>query len=256
MATQTAPLVVNPTEPKTANVALIAAGIALVVLGQIYLVFAKSINWDEFLHLSQIHDLRDGRLVWAFQVLHTRIFYWLPLVTSDVIQQVQIARLAMLGFELVTIAAIYGLARLFVSIEAALLTSLAYISGGYVFLHGFSLRPDPIFTALMMSALWLAATQRLRFPTALVISALIGISGAATIKSVLYLPCFAGIIWWRLADTENRRQALRTVAIIAVLAPLVFAPAPRVRLSSRRSVRSAATQAAQERSPLQGAEQL
>ena len=136
MATQTAPLVVNPTEPKTANVALIAAGIALVVLGQIYLVFAKSINWDEFLHLSQIHDLRDGRLVWAFQVLHTRIFYWLPLVTSDVIQQVQIARLAMLGFELVTIAAIYGLARLFVSIEAALLTSLAYISGGYVFLHG------------------------------------------------------------------------------------------------------------------------
>ena len=215
----------SPARLKTASSALIGAAIVLVVLGQTYLIFTKSINWDEFLHLSQIHDLRGGRLVQAFQMLHTRIFYWVPLVATDVIRQVQVVRLGMLGFELVTIAAIFGLARRFVPVEAALLSCLAYVGGGQVFQHGFALRPDPIATAMLMSALWLAATQRLKLPVVLAIGALIGLGGAATIKDALYLPCFAGIAWWRYSEATDRRQVLRAVATVGVVASLVFAVA-------------------------------
>ena len=56
---------------RAASPALIVGAIAVVLVAQVYLVFAKSINWDEFLHLSQLHDLRGGRLVHAFQMLQT-----------------------------------------------------------------------------------------------------------------------------------------------------------------------------------------
>jgi len=209
----------------TSRARVLILAIAAVVLAQVWLVFVKSINWDEFLHHSQIHDLRGGRLFQAFQMLHTWIYIWVPALSDEVIRQIQFVRLANLGFELITLAALFGIARRFASVEASLLACLAYVGGGGVFLHGFAERPDPIATAFLMSALWIAATRRLDTAHALAAALLIGLAGVATIKSALYLPCFAGIAWWRMNEEGEHERTLRAVLLVALAAPVVFAVA-------------------------------
>ncbi len=66
----------------------------LLIAAQVFLVFTKSFNWDEFYHFSMVHDLPKGRLTWDFQTLYIRLFLWVPAVTDDLIAQLQIARLA------------------------------------------------------------------------------------------------------------------------------------------------------------------
>ena len=45
---------------------------------QLYLVFFKSFNWDEFLHYNFVYRLRDGTLNAPYQVVHLRLLWWAP----------------------------------------------------------------------------------------------------------------------------------------------------------------------------------
>lgn len=204
-----------------ASRALIAAILAVAGL-QAWLVFTKAINWDEFFHFSQVYELQQGRLTRDLQVLHARLFGWATMVPGGVIRQIEAARLAMLGCELIAAAAIAGLARRFAGTEAALIAALAWIGGGLVFLHGFSFRADPMATASLMVALWLMGTRRLSWGVVLGAGFLIGLAGMMTVKAVIYAPCFAGIAWLRLAEADNRKATLLRLVLIPAVAAIAF----------------------------------
>src|SRR3546814_21017279 len=79
----------------------------------------------------------------------------------DAVDQIRVARLFMFGFELFTLCAIYGMARHFSGRLPGALAALAYLTGGYVFQHGFSYRADPMAAAFLMGSLWLLLSSRL-----------------------------------------------------------------------------------------------
>lgn len=195
----------------------------LLIAAQIFLVFTKSFNWDEFYHFSMVHDLPKGRLTWDFQTLYIRLFLWVPAVTDDLIMQLQIARLGMLGFELVAVAMVVRLAREFVDHKTALITGIVYLAGGYIFTQGFSFRTDPVATAALMLALYLFATRDLTIGRVLAVGVLVGLAGLVTIKSIFYAPCFLAFAIRRLMDAPAawRAAALR-IAAVPIVALLTF----------------------------------
>ncbi|MFC6657678.1 hypothetical protein ACFQEX_20515 [Roseibium salinum] len=193
-------------------------------LTQAALIFLKSMNWDEFLHFSQVYDLANGRLVWFFQTLQSRLFFWAPAVSPDIITQLQAARFVMLGFEIVAVMMVILLARQFVDREIALLTGLVYLAGGYTFAHGFSYRPDPMAAATLMTALYVLARRDLSVWNILLTGSLVGLAGMMTVKSIFYLPCFAGIAVFRLLESRSSQgMTLLRVAAVPVVAVIVFA---------------------------------
>lgn len=208
--------------PPSSRVATLLVAIGCIVALQVWLIFNKSINWDEFFHFSQIYELKAGRLSRDLQVLHARLFAWAPLVSDDIITQIQTARFVMLGGELVATAAIIALAHRFVSRETAWLAGFAYLSAGYVFNHGFSFRSDPLLAGLLMTALWALGTRKLNFATLGLVAMLIGAAGLMNMKAVFYAPCFAGIAWMRIADAPNRTTILLRLCAVPAIAALAF----------------------------------
>lgn len=195
---------------------------ALALLLQLELVFNRPVNWDEFYHLSEAHAFHQGRLTEALQVFYARAFFWLPMLPLDGIDQIRVARLFMLGFELFTLAAIFAMARRFAGALPGALAALAYVTGGYVFQHGFSYRADPMAAAFLMGALWILLESRLDAKAILGAGLLLGLATLTTIKVVLYAPAFAGIAWLRWAEAERSRAMLLRLAAVAA-ASLLFA---------------------------------
>lgn len=210
----------HPADPGEQRTVL--AVLAAVLLLQIELVFNRPVNWDEFYHLSLVHAQAQGRMSEFLQVLHIRLLGWLPLLGLDEIGQIRTARLAMLGCELVTLTAIYALARRFAHRRLALLVPLLYLSAGFVFQHGMSFRADPLVTALLMGALWLLLTSRLRLAALASIALLLALAVLATIKAVLFAPAFAGIAWLRIQHAQNKRDTLVRMIVIGLFAAILL----------------------------------
>lgn len=196
----------------------IIGAFAVVLLLQLELVFNRPINWDEFFHLSEAYAFRQGRLTEALQVLYARAFFWLPMLPVDAVGQIRVARLFMLGFELFTLCAIYGMARRFSGRLLAALATLAYLTGGYVFQHGFSYRADPMAAAFLMGSLWLLLSSRLDAKAILAAALLAALALLATIKVIFYAPAFAAIAWLRWHEAEQPRDMLRRLLILAAAA--------------------------------------
>ncbi|HAU21560.1 MAG TPA: hypothetical protein DCS24_03030 [Erythrobacter sp.] len=206
-------------DPRTALTLL-----ALLLAAQIYLIFYKSFNWDEFLHYSQVYMVKEGALTSLFQVLHVRILSWVPLVADSLVDQLILARFFMWSCTCVTLAAIYGLARQFTSQINAIFAAVAYLSAGYVFTHSFSIRADPMATATLMVSLYVLAAGRLTLQRAIIVGALVGLAGMITAKSVFYAPCFAGLAWWRFTrDGGDWKFIVKLLAIfLAALASFLL----------------------------------
>ena len=196
--------------------------IVLVIAAQFYLVFNKAINWDEFLHYSIVFDLPRGRVVWVFQTIMYRFLDWIPLVAPKVIDGILVARLVMLACEIAAMIFIVLLARKFVDRQAALLAGLLYVSGGFVFLHGFSLRPDPFVAALLMGALYVLAIGRLTVLHIVLAGFLVGLAGMSNMKAIFYAPAFAGVAYLVWHESEKRGRAAFRLAMVPLVAAAVF----------------------------------
>lgn len=199
--------------------------IMLVLVLQLHLALTRSINWDEFHFLGQVHSFASGELTLPMQTLHVRFFAWLVPLDMTGVDQIRIARLFMLVAETVTCGAIITIARRFFVLPTALLCALAYLSAGYVFQHGWSFRTDPIATALSISALAILIRSRLSIGAIAAFAVLLGTAFMVTIKIVLFAPAFAGIAWLRLSEggyTIRRAAYLAAgpIAAIAVAAAL------------------------------------
>lgn len=202
-------------------VQLLSTMLAVVLLLQVELVFSKSVNWDEFFHFSQIHQHLLGRPAPWLQAPFVALFFWVPALPGDNIDHIQLIRLLILPFEIVTIAAIAGMARRFADRETALLCGVIYVTGGYVFLHAFALRADMIAAALLMAALWLILCRPLRGREIALVIFLLALAFVSTIKAVLYAPAFLGVLLFRL-EKPGHRRALASAAILVALAGLAL----------------------------------
>lgn len=201
----------------------VLAVLAAVLLLQLELVFNRPVNWDEFYHLSQVHALHQGRMSEVLQVLHIRALGWVALLPLDEIGQIRVARLVMFAFEAFTLIAIYAMARHFAQGRIALLGPLLYLAAGNVFQHGMSFRADPLVTALLMGALWLLLVSKLGWNALGAIAALVALAGLATIKAVLIAPAFAGLAWYRMAQSKQPKGLAARLTGTAILTALLFA---------------------------------
>lgn len=204
---------------------LIAAFVAVLLL-QLEVLFSRPVNWDEYFHLTEVHMFQQGRLTETLQVLYARAFFWLAWLPVDAVDQIRVARLFMLGFELVTTWAIFAMACRFASRQAAMVAALAYLSGGYVFQHGMSFRADPMAAAFLMGTLYILLTRRLDWRNILFAGFLTGLAFLTTIKIVLYAPAFAAVAWLRWQEADSRAALIRqgigyTAATIAFSALFV-----------------------------------
>lgn len=182
---------------------------AAVLLLQVEVLLNRPVNWDEYFHLTEAHMFQQGRLTETLQVLYARAFFWLALLPVDAVDQIRIARVFMLGFELFTTWAIFALACRFANRPTAMVTALAYLSGGYVFQHGMSFRADPMAAAFLMGTLYILLTRRLDWRWIMLAGCLTGLAFLTTIKIVLYAPAFAAVAWLRWCDSDDRAALIR-----------------------------------------------
>ena len=193
---------------------LLAIGLLLIM--QLSMVFTRAVNWDEFWFYYHVADFERGTLAQPLQSLHVRLFAWLPGLPGSGVEKIQTARVVMLACEVVTLFAIYTLARRFVQRPAAVLATLLYLSAGYVLQHGFSFRTDPMANAALMSALAILGRARLNLLPLAAFALLIAVAGMITIKTVLYAPAFLGLAWMRWSeDRFSVATALRLVGAAA-----------------------------------------
>lgn len=201
--------------------------LAIALAMRLHLIFVFEVNWDEFLNLAMIHDHARGTLHEPVQTAFVHLFAWLPHVAESEVDQVVAARILVFALNIGTSAFLYLICRGFMPVQAAVFAVLCY-STSYVFRHGTSLRTDPIATFFLMAALWLLIQHRFSARRALFAGALIGLAGAATIKSALYLPALGGVLLARIHYSENRPRELglslaatgSALAIFAVLLSL------------------------------------
>ncbi|SIO22572.1 Dolichyl-phosphate-mannose-protein mannosyltransferase [Parasphingorhabdus marina DSM 22363] len=203
---------------------LIFATLAVVILCQIWLIFAKAINWDEFLHFGQVYELQAGQLGSSIQTLPTRLFSWATDVSDDIISQIQAIRLVMLACAVLAAAAVVALARRLVRFEIALLSGLVFLTAGFVFTNAFTYRTDPVAAAALMWALYVFASGQLNWKRVALTGLLVGFAGALTIKSIFYLPCFAAFAWLRWTEKgEGRLRRFLEFCSVGLVAMLCFA---------------------------------
>jgi len=199
--------------------------IAFTLLLQAYLVFTRAINWDEFFYYFETYRFAsNGDLARALQTWHVRLFGWIVGTggSGTSIDRILLARCIMYGCELVSLAAIAGIAAKFTDRTIGLLCALGYLAAGFVFQHGFSFRADPMLAACLMGALWILCCSRLQLGSNLLFGALVATAGMLSIKSALFAPAFAGIAWYRWnEDARSIGSALRMIGA-TILASVLF----------------------------------
>jgi hypothetical protein len=201
----------------------VLAGITLVLVLQLVMVFARAINWDEFWHYNHIVQLHEGTLDGTLRRLHAFAFSWVTALPGTNIDHIIIIRLFMLGYELVIVAALVGLAMRFTDRTTALLCALSYVSFPYVFQHGASFRYDPPVTALLMTTLWLLISSRLGFRAILAGGLLVAFIPFVSTKAVLYAPVFAGAAYLRWSEHDFSIDYVRRLALLGLVALAIFA---------------------------------
>lgn len=198
------------------------AALAVVIALQFPQVFLRAINWDEFWHYSQIHQLQAGTFTRVLQSIHTRMYGWATALPGSGIDHIIAIRLVMLGYELLTAAAIAGMAARFSDRATGLVCALGYLAFPYVFQHGYAFRYDPPAAALLMSSLWLLLCRRLDTVTILACGALLGLAAMVSIKIVLYAPAFAGVLWLRWNEAGRSSAWLLRMAGIGLATLATF----------------------------------
>jgi hypothetical protein len=200
-----------------------SGALAIVILVQLKQVFLRAINWDEFWHYSQIHQMKNGALTSPLQSIHTNVFEWVTYLPGTGVDHIVIIRLFMFGFEMMTVVALIGLATRFMNRTIGLLSALAYLTFPYVFQHGYSFRFDPPSIGLMMAALWIIARFPLNLKTIAATCLLVASAAMVTIKIVLLAPAFAGIVWLRWSEHDFSFTYLARLAALAVCTMVMFA---------------------------------
>lgn len=203
---------------KVGEIVFPALAVAMLLALQFQLALTRSINWDEFHYLRLVYEFQRGELSVPLQTLHVRLFEWLPDSAPAAVDQIVKGRLVMFAALLVTTTSIVLVARRFAPLSVALICALAYLSFAFVMQHGTAFRADPLAASLCMAALAILTRARLRPAAVLACALLLGAGFMVTIKIVLYVPAFCGIVWLRWNEAGRSRAAFVALAAVPGLA--------------------------------------
>ncbi|MCB1652357.1 MAG: hypothetical protein KDI46_09935 [Alphaproteobacteria bacterium] len=196
--------------------------LALVFAARVYTIPRYGINWDETFYLSKIYDFADGRLSALFQQGGVYFFQWLRLIPGTEVEKIIAGRFAMLGLNVVTGAMIFLISRQFFSKTSSLLAVLSYFCVSYVCWQGASFRADPLITALMMSALFIAITKPETFFYGFLTALLIALSGFVSIKSVFLAIPLGLALLVRYKEAQFDRRLLHYTLFVSIGSVLFF----------------------------------
>jgi hypothetical protein len=202
----------------------ILAGVVLVILGvQVFFLVNFNINWDEFLYLSFVFEYSSGTLSRALQTFHVHLFGWMTDLEADEIQLALLGRSVMLACELLTLGFIYLISRRFVSIRFAWFGVLSYLASGFVLIHGFSFRADPMITVLLMASIYLLMERSAYLWKDMAATITIALAFAISIKSVFFAPPLLGALIWRTRQMGGAERKLKIYAGLTLSVSIAFA---------------------------------
>ncbi len=193
----------------------ILVGFALLVV----LSWMRNVNWDEFYFLSRIHDNLAGRLETPMQTFYVHVFGWLAHVPGNEMMQIFVARLFMTGLFAWTTWSIHRIATQLSDRRAADIAVLAFLTSGFALAHGTSFRADPVAAACLMGALSIMMTGRMSLWQIIAVAILSALALLVTIKAVLYLPAFLGVLFWR----SDRIAVAGRIVLAGLIALLITA---------------------------------
>ena len=198
-----------------ATVVMLALLLAMVAL-RLHLALRLNINWDEFHALAILHDFLRGSPISARQTFHVHLFTWLATFwPADEVSQIVAARLAILGFGLLTSALIFVIGRRFLATAGALFAVLCYNTLYEVLVHGASFRPDPLATFLLLAAAAALLGRRAATGTAVAAGAMLALSFMLTPKVVFFAPGLAILALTPAAGPATWRRRLVRLAVLA-----------------------------------------
>ena len=202
---------------------LLLALVAVVFVVRVWLIFRININWDEFFYLSHVHAQARGELAHRLQMFHVHLFGWLTYLRGTEADQIFAARAVMLVFSAAACGLVYLIARLHFSRVVALICVLCYLAFAEVMRHGASFRADPLYTTLVLAAVY---TAMMRGP-ALIWPALGGgaaaLALAITIKAALFFPVIGAFFLLRATRAGFARHELWRAAAFGAAFVVGFA---------------------------------
>lgn len=190
------------------------AGVAIALALKFVLISRIAINWDEFWFLDQVQQYLRGELTGRFQTLHVHVFAWLPATGVPEVDQIVAGRAMMQLLAVGSAGFIYAIARRFITREAAVFATLAYLSVNVVIEHSASFRLDPMVTFLSLLALYATLAWRLR--GAILAGMVMAVAMMLTIKSVFYIAIIGGV--FALSVRINDALAFGLALLIAFAA--------------------------------------
>lgn len=203
------------------RLALVA--LAVIALVQVQFALTRTINWDEFFFYGQIVDFTQGESLRPLQTLHVQFFQWIPGIAPTGVDGIVIGRLFMLGCAFVSAGSVALIAGKFARREYALAAALVWLAAGFTMQHGWSFRTDPLATAPLAVALAVLARSRLSLGWIIAAGVLIGFAGMVTVKTILFLPAFAGLAWLRWSEAKFAPAFALRIAAIPLVATIAFA---------------------------------
>lgn len=196
--------------------------LGIVLIMRVDMIFRFEINWDEFLNLSMIHDYARGDLHEVLQTAFVHLFFWLPAISENEVDQVIAGRFLVLVFALITSLAIYKTSRKFNSIEASLFSVVAYWAFTFTLRHGVSLRTDPLATCALMVAIWVVVYANYNWRYVAFAGICIAVAGVMTIKAALYIPAIVCVALFSLLNGISARHTFLILAAGMSFAISVF----------------------------------
>lgn len=196
--------------------------VAVCLLLQLHLQFVQQVNWDEFFYLSRIFEFQRGELQRPLQNFHVHYFSWLTALPGDEIDKINVARVVMWCVQIGTMAMIYLMARPFVSKEAAAMAVLAYVSAGYVFIHGTSFRTDPVAAFLVTAALTILVRSKLGALMLALYAGLLALAMMVSVKVIFFAPAFIAVAIWRLLTSTAPVKLLLKLGATVIGIVVIF----------------------------------
>lgn len=194
----------------------------LLVPARLDLALRFEANWDEFLNLAMVHSYARGQLVEVLQTAFIHLFFWVPDVSLNELDQVIAARMLVLIFAAITSVAIYKTSRHFMGTSAALFAVLAFNGFSFVMRNGNAVRTDPLAACCIMAAIWLATARNFTARHAMAAGVLVALAGALTIKSFFFVPTIGALLLAQIWYGGDRKHLTGMVALAGLTALASF----------------------------------
>ena len=203
-----------------------AARLAYAVLmaaGALYVWHALhwNINWDEFNFLAGIYATQEGREQSGLNDFHSIIYFWLPFVPGNEIDQIIVARVAQLGFFAAAMAVIFMLARKFFIKPIALIVVVLCVTYTDLIRHAFSFRFDTLCLFFSLTAVYLFYAGK-SLMTAAVSGVALAISTLVSVKTVFYIVPLGILGLYLIGKRAGPRHQIARLVTLAACAAIFF----------------------------------